>query len=66
MTLTAETSPKLRLHARLSFVTILIGFALLAMMIVVEDEFGALPLGLIAFGTVWHLVTRRRMRPAAK
>jgi hypothetical protein len=63
--MTAETSSKLQWHARLSFLTLLIGFALLIMMIVVEDEFGALPLGLIVVGAAWHLVTRRRIKSAA-
>jgi hypothetical protein len=56
----SEPSSKLRMHARLSALTILIGLVLMIMMIVVEDEFGALPLALIALGTGWYLVTRHR------
>jgi Ca2+/Na+ antiporter len=64
--MTSENSVRLRLHARLSALTILIGVALMIMMIVEEDEFGALPLALIVIGTGWLLITRRRARLARK
>ena len=37
-----------------------VGLALMAYMIVVEDEPGALPLALVAVGVVWFLVARRK------
>ena len=60
--MTSEKSAGLRIHARLSVLTILIGVALMIMMIVKEDELGALPLALIVIGTGWNLLTRRRTR----
>ena len=64
--MTSDNSVRLRLHARLSALTILIGVALMIMMIVEEDEFGALPLALIVFGTGWLLITRRRARSSRR
>ena len=58
----SESTAKLRTHLRLSFATILIGVALMIMMIIMEDELGALPLALIVIGTGWYLLTRRRAR----
>jgi hypothetical protein len=40
-----------------------IGFVLLGMMIVVEEEFGALPLGLLTGGLVWSVTCRMRDKP---
>jgi hypothetical protein len=60
--MTSNNTAKLRMHRRLSVATILIGLALMIMMIVMEDELGALPLALIAVGTGWYFVTRRRAR----
>ena len=59
--MTGDTA-KLRLHTRLSVITILIGLALMIMMIVVEDEPGAIPLLLIVLGTGWYFMTRVRAR----
>lgn len=39
-----------------------VGLLLLAFMVVTEDEPGALPLGLVLTGAVWHVVARRRRR----
>jgi hypothetical protein len=64
--MTSEKRARLRIHARLSGLTILIGVALMIMMIVKEDELGALPLALIVFGTGWFLITRRRARSARR
>lgn len=58
----SENAAKLRMHTLLSVLTFLIGLALMIMMIVVEDELGALPLGLIVLGSGWYFVTRRRAR----
>ena len=49
-------------HTTISVCLTLLGVALLAYMIVVEDEPGALPLGLIAAGIAWFVVARLRMR----
>ena len=57
---------KLRLHTRLSVLTIVIGVALMIMMIVVEDEPGAIPLLLIVLGTGWFFVTRFLVRSRHK
>lgn len=37
-----------------ALVLIVLGLALLVMMIIVEDEFGALPLALLAAGGIWY------------
>jgi hypothetical protein len=49
-------------HTAASVSVTLLGVALLAYMIVVEDEPGALPLALIAAGVAWFLVARLRVR----
>lgn len=64
--MTSEDNAELRIHARLAAATIVIGLALIIMMIVVEDEPGALPLALIVGGAGWYLVTRRRARSLQK
>jgi hypothetical protein len=51
---------KLAMHQRLSLLTLAIGFSLLAYMITVEDEPGAIPLALIVLGSGWYYVARRR------
>lgn len=64
--MTSMSIAKLRIHTRASVATILIGLALMIMMIVMEDELGALPLALIVLGTAWYLMTRRRARLSRK
>jgi hypothetical protein len=51
-----------RLQLWLSAALAAIGAALVAMMVVVESEPGALPLALLVIGVGWHLVARRRLR----
>lgn len=46
----------------LAGLTVVLGIALLAYMILVEDEPGAVPLGLIVAGTAWFFVARARAR----
>ena len=58
----ANAGGKLRVHTLLSVVTIVIGVALMAYMIVVEDEPGAIPLLLIVLGFGWYFATRARIR----
>ena len=53
---------KHRVHRLLSVLTIVLGVMLLIYMIVVESEPGAIPLLLIAVGTIWLLVLRTRLR----
>ena len=54
------------IQAVLSAVTVVVGVVLLAYMVTVESEPGAIPLLLIAAGTGWFLVTRRRARAHSK
>lgn len=61
-----EKPAKLRIYTSLAVLTIIIGFALLIMMIVVEDEPGALPLFLILLGSGSYLLARRSARSAHK
>lgn len=53
---------KLKLHRLISILITIAGIALLAFMVIVEDEPGAIPLLLIIIGTGWFFVTRSRMR----
>ncbi len=53
---------KLKMHSRLSVLTIVIGVVLMIFMISTESEPGALPLLLILLGSGWHLITRGRTR----
>lgn len=61
-----EKPAKFRVYTSLAVLTIIIGFALLTMMIIVEGEPGALPLFLILFGTGSYLLARRSARSAHK
>lgn len=49
----------------LSFLLLVVGLGLLAMMVVVEGEPGALPLALVLLGGVGLALTRRRKARAA-
>lgn len=49
-------------HAVLAALTVALGVVLLAYMVVVESEPGAIPLLLIVLGSAWYVVTRRRAR----
>ena len=49
-----------RVLPALPILTIALGVLLLVYMIVVEDEPGAIPLGLIVFGVAWLVTTRVR------
>jgi hypothetical protein len=57
-----DAGSKLKVHALLSVLAIVIGILLMIFMITTEDEPGAIPLGLIALGTGWYLLTRARIR----
>lgn len=52
----------MKVQKTLSILTIVIGVILMIMMIVVEDEPGAIPLGLIVGGGAWYFITRARAR----
>ena len=58
----AQERPPRDPHATLSALLLAVGLLLMAFMIVTEDEPGALPLGLVLIGAVWHVVARRRRR----
>lgn len=65
--MTSTASPRdpnaaLRVQTGLSVVLIVLGFALMVMMIVVENEPGALPLLMLLVGIGWYVVTRLRLR----
>ena len=49
-----------------SLILLSLGLLLLVYMIVVEDEPGAVPLFLVATGTIWFLIARFRLRSIAK
>jgi uncharacterized membrane protein YccC len=57
-----ESTARLRLQMRLALTLVGIGGALLVMMIVVEDEPGAIPLLLVVTGIGWYLLARSRFR----
>ncbi len=59
---TRHTREKLRVHAILSALTLVVGLVLLVYMIRVESEPGALPLLLVVLGLGWQIATRVRMR----
>lgn len=50
------------IHRALSATLVVAGIVLVAMMIRVESEPGALPLLLVAVGAAWHIVARWRSR----
>lgn len=53
---------KLKMHKLISILITVPGILLMAYMIIVEDEPGAIPLGLIIVGTVWYFLTRYKVR----
>lgn len=57
-----HTVEKRKVHKVLSLLTIVTGAILMAYMIVVENEPGAIPLLLIVLGTGWYFITRARTR----
>jgi hypothetical protein len=61
-----DTGRRAKVHTALATVTIVLGAILLAYMVTVESEPGALPLLLLVVGGVWLLVTRARIRSQHK
>lgn len=57
-----DATKALPIQKALSLLTVAIGIALLAYMVSVEGEPGAVPLLLVTVGTVWYLVVRHRDR----
>jgi len=57
-----ERPPKLKVQKLFSMLMMLFGLVLLAYMIIVENEPGAIPLLLIVSGAGWYVVTRARIR----
>jgi len=53
-----------RVHASLAVLPLVLGAVLLAYMITVEGEMGAVPLLLLAAGAGWLYVARVRRRPS--
>ena len=56
----------LALHTLLASALLLVGLGLVAFMVVVEGEPGALPLLLVVAGGAWLIVTRWRVRRRAR
>jgi hypothetical protein len=59
---TPDAGRNRRVQSVLSTISIVLGLVLLAYMVTVEDEPGAIPLLLIVVGIGWKLVTRYRVR----
>lgn len=59
---TSGIMKKLKMHARISAITIAIGLALMARQMYADSEPGAIPLLLVVLGIGWYSVTRIRMR----
>ncbi|MEP0546705.1 MAG: hypothetical protein ABJF88_07230 [Rhodothermales bacterium] len=53
---------KLKVHTLLSVLIVVVGAGLMAYMITVESEPGAIPLLLVVIGSGWYLVMRGRIR----
>ena len=53
---------KLKVHAILSMLTLVLGALLLALMIVAEGEPGLIPMLMLTAGAVWHGLARRAQR----
>lgn len=61
-----DRSKKFRMQKLISVLITVIGVSLMAFMVIVEDEPGAIPLLLIVTGTGWYLVTRYRIQSMHK
>jgi positive regulator of sigma E activity len=57
-----DNSKKLRIYKLISILFTLIGITLMAFMVIVENEPGAIPLLLIIAGAGWYFITRFRIR----
>ena len=57
-----DNAGKLKVHRMLSILTLVVGVMLMAYMILVESEPGAIPLLLVVLGTGWYFITRVRSR----
>jgi hypothetical protein len=57
-----KTSNAARLPTLGPLLTLLVGLVLLAYMVIVEDEPGAIPLALVVGGMLWFFVPRFRAR----
>ena len=58
----APASGRRRAHLILSSFVTLLGGGLVAMMVLTEDEPGALPLFLVLSGATWHFLARSRVK----
>ncbi len=58
----AETYNKLMIQRMLSVIMIALGFTLMVLMIVVEDEPGGIPVLMIITGTIWFFITQSRIK----
>lgn len=54
------------MQQKLSLIVIALGLVLLAYMVTVESEPGAIPLAMIVLGSAWHLVARAKARSHAE
>ncbi len=61
-----EKNNMLKMQKQISVIIIVIGIALMIMQITLESEPGAIPLLLIISGSVWHFITRARIRSLQK
>lgn len=52
----------MKMHERLSILTIAIGLALMVGKIYADSEPGGIPILLVLFGTAWYFITRFRSR----
>ncbi len=57
-----DRSKKFRMQKLISVLITVIGVSLMAFMVIVEDEPGAIPLLLIVAGTGWYFITCYRIR----
>ncbi len=64
--MTVQKNQSYRIQRIISIVIILLGLVLLAFMVIVEDEPGALPLLLIIIGTAWLLFIQKKIRKQDK
>jgi len=61
-----KTMMSRRINHTLSLLMITLGVFLLAYMILIEDEPGAIPLLMIIIGVCWYLVTKRSLKSQEK
>lgn len=57
-----ENGNKFQIQKIIALFVAIIGLVLLVFMIVIEDEPGAIPLGMILIGSIWFILINKKLK----